>query len=471
MSTTAGRRSPVPGGDFDHEPLAGLDEDELPLLRTELPGPRSREIWARDAALHASNSSMPAQALQVVLQDGLGAMVRDVDGNVFIDFSSGVVVTNLGHCPPTVVAALQDEVQRLLHYFDFATPARAAFFEALARTLPPTLQTFQMYTTGSEAVEAALRMAKSYTGGYEVISFFSAWHGRTLGSMSLMGGFPQKRGYGPFAPGVLHSPNAYCYRCPVGLEPASCEVACSRFIDRLYEEASEKKLAAVIIEPVQGVGGVIAHPPAFLAHLREFCDRTGALLIFDEILTGAGRTGAMWAFERSGVVPDVLLAGKGLASGYPVSLIASRREVLDAGAFGQPGAGASTFASGNLACAAGVASLALLEDGKILEHARRVGGVLLEALRELQGRHPLVGDVRGEGMLLAVELVTDRGTKERIPPPIARALLLALGRRGVLTAGGGAVLRITPPLVISETLALKGVTLLDEALTEVEGRL
>ena len=451
-----------------HPPLADIDEDELPLVRTELPGPRSRELWARDAALHASNSSVPAQALQLVLRDGSGAVVRDVDGNVFIDFSSGVVVTNLGHCPPGVVAALQDEAQRLLHYFDFATPARPAFFEALARTLPPTLGTFQMYTTGSEAVEAALRMAKAYTGGYEVISFFSAWHGRTLGSMSLMGGFPQKRGYGPFAPGVLHSPNAYCYRCPVGLSPESCDVACAGFIDRLYDEASERRLAAVIIEPVQGVGGVITHPPAFLAHLRGFCDRTGALLIFDEILTGAGRTGTMWAFERSGVVPDVLLAGKGLASGYPVSLIASRREVLDAGAFGQPGAGASTFASGNLACAAGVASLAILEDGTVLDHARRVGGVLLEALRALQDRHPVIGDVRGEGMLLALELVTDRSTKERIAPPLARALLVALARRGVLTAGGGAVLRLTPPLVISEKLALKGVALLDEALSEVE---
>ena len=470
MSTTAGEQ-PATGGLFDHEPLAELNDDDLPLLRTELPGPRSRELWARDAALHAGNSSAPAQSLGIVLRDGLGAVVRDVDGNSFIDLSSGVVVTNLGHCPPRVVAALQEETQRLLHYFDFATPARAAFFEALAATLPPSLRTFQMYTTGSEAVEAALRMAKSYTGKYEVISFFSAWHGRTLGSMSLMGGFPQKLGYGPFAPGVFHSPNAYCYRCPLGLSPETCEVACARFVDRLYEEASEKRVAAVIVEPVQGVGGVIAHPPAFLAHLRQFCDRTGALLIFDEILTGAGRTGTMWAFERSGVVPDVLLAGKGLASGYPVSLIASRREVLDAGPFGQPGAGASTFASGNLACAAGVASLEILADGKVLEHARRVGAVMLDALRELQRHHPMIGDVRGEGMLMALELVTDRGSKQRIPPPLARALLVALARRGVLTAGGGAVFRITPPLVISEKLALKGVAILDEALSEVESQL
>ena len=449
-------------------PLAGLDESLLPVLRSEVPGPRSAKLWERDARFHASNSSPAAQTLRIVVEDAAGALVRDVDANVFIDFSSGAVVSNLGHSPPSVVEALRREQGRLMHFFDFATAPRADFFEALARTLPPSLQTFQMYTTGAEAVEAAMRLAKAYTGRYEFISFFNAWHGRTLGAMSLMGGFPLKHGYGPFAPGAHQSPNAYCYRCPVGLTRESCEVACARFVDRVYEQATERQLAAVIVEPMQGVGGAIVHPPEFLSHLRELCDRTGALLIFDEILTGVGRTGPMWAFEHSGVVPDVLLAGKGLASGYPISLIASRREVLDAMPFGQPGAGASTFASGNMACAAGAATLALLEDGKILEDARRVSASMLAALREVQDRHPIVGDARGQGMLLAIELVQDRTTKEPVPRAVGRELLLALARRGVLTAGGGHVLRITPPLVISEKLALRGIELLDEALSEVE---
>jgi 4-aminobutyrate aminotransferase-like enzyme len=355
-----------------------------------------------------------------------------------------------------------------MHFFDFATPARADFFAALARTLPPPLQTFQMYSTGAEVVEAALRLAKSYTGNYEVLSFHQAWHGRTLGAMSLMGGFPLKRGYGPFAPGVLHAPNANCYRCPLDLTRDRCEVACRRLVDRIYEQAGEQRLAAVIVEPVQGVGGVIPFPPEFLAHLRQLCDRTGALLIFDEILTGVGRTGPMWAFETSGVVPDVLLAGKGLAGGYPISLMASRREILDTGPFGRPGAGASTFASGNVACAAGAATLRMLEDGAILDNGRRVGAAILAALQDLAGRHPLIGDVRGAGMLLALELVTDRKAKTPITPDTARALVTALARRGVLVAGGGSVLRITPPLVIGEALALTAVSLLDEALTEVE---
>jgi 4-aminobutyrate aminotransferase-like enzyme len=411
---------------------------------------------------------MPAQTLRIVVSDASGALVRDVDGNVFIDFSSGIVVANLGHAPPSVAEALGAQAGRLMHFFDFATPPRSEFFAALARTLPPSLQTFQMYTTGAEAVEAAIRLAKVNTGGYEVISFFGAWHGRTLGAMSLMGGFPLKHGYGPFAPGTLHAPNAYCYRCPLGLERDSCSDACARFIDRVYEQSSERRLAAVIIEPVQGVGGAIVHDKAFLSHLREFCDRTGALLIFDEILSGVGRTGKMWAFEHTGVVPDVVLAGKGLASGYPISLIASRRELLDHGAFGLPGHGASTFASGNLACAAGAATLALLEDGAIIENARRVGEALLGALKEVQTRHPIVGDVRGRGMLLAMELVQDRGTKAPIPPALMRKLLLALARRGMLAVGGGHILRITPPLVISEELALRAVELLDDALHEIE---
>jgi 4-aminobutyrate aminotransferase-like enzyme len=435
---------------------------------TEVPGPRSQELWARDAAFHASNSSPGAQWLRLVLEDGQGAVVRDVDDNLFVDFSSGAVVANVGHAPPAVTRALAEESGRLMHFFDFATPARPAFFEALARTLPPALQTFQMYSTGAEAVEAALRLAKSYTGGYEVVSFHQAWHGRTLGAMSLMGGFPLKRGYGPFAPGALHSPNANCYRCPLELTRDRCAVACAALVDRVYEQSSEQRLAAVIVEPVQGVGGVIPFPPEFLAHLRGLCDRTGALLIFDEILTGVGRTGPMWAFESTGVVPDVLLAGKGLAGGYPISLIASRREVLDAGPFGRPGAGASTFASGNLACAAGTAVLGMLADGAILANGRRVGAGMLAALHELADRHPIVGDVRGVGMLMALELVSDRTAKTPVTPATARRLMTAMARRGVLVAGAGAVLRITPPLVISETMARAGVAVLDEALNEVE---
>ena len=448
---------------------AGFDPGAAPLVRTDIPGPRSLELWARDAHFHGSNSSPPAQWLRLVLKDGRGAVVRDVDDNLFVDFSSGAVVANLGHAPPPVVAAVAEEAGRLMHYFDWATPPRAAFFQALARTLPPGLQTFQMYSTGAEAVEAALRLAKSFTGNYEVIAFHQAWHGRTMGAMSLMGGFPLKRGYGPFAPGVSHSLNPNCYRCPLDLSREDCQVACARLVDRVYEQAGEQRLAAVIVEPVQGVGGVIPFPPEFLAHLRALCDRTGALLIFDEILTGGGRTGPMWAFEASGVVPDVLLAGKGLGCGYPISLIASRREVLAKDPLGRTGAGASTFASGNMACAAGVATLAMLEDGAILANGRKVGASMLAALRELAERHAVIGDVRGVGMLMALELVSDRATKTPVAPATVREIVLALARRGVLVAGAGPVLRITPPLVIDEEMGLAGVALLDEALAEVAG--
>lgn len=455
-----------------HGALRDLDEGDVPLLRTEIPGPRSLELWARDARHHATNSSPPAQSLRIVVSDGEGALVRDVDGNVYLDLCSGVVVTNAGHAPAPVVAALQRELGRLMHFFDFATPARPEFFEALAATLPPSLQTFQMYTTGAEAVEAAIRVAKSYTGNYEVISFDRAWHGRTLQTMALSGASPLKRDYGPFPAGGIRSPNSYPYRCPVDscgkTTQDTCRLDCARSIDRIHAESGEGRLAAVIIEPVQGVGGVIPQPPEFLAYLREFCDRTGALLIFDEVLTGAGRTGSMWAFEQAGVVPDVLVAGKGLGSGYPLSLLASRREVLDAGSFGQPGAGASTFASGSLACTAGAATLAMLADGTILAQARRTGELMLSALQELQERHPLIGDVRGAGLLLGVELVTDRQTKARPPATLPRALMTALAHRGVLTASPGPVLRLSPPLVIPERLALRGVALLDDALTEVE---
>jgi len=237
---------------LDHRPAGDFDPRLAPLVRTSVPGPRSEELWARDATFHASNSSPWAQWLRLVLKDGRGAVVRDVDDNLFVDFSSGAVVANLGHAPPPVTRALAEEAGRLMHYFDFATPARGDFFEALAATLPPELQTFQMYSTGAEAVEAALRLAKSHTGRYEVISFHQAWHGRTLGAMSLMGGFPLKRGYGPFAPGVFHSANANCYRCPLDLTPDACGTACARLVDRVYEQSTEQRLAAVGTNAITG---------------------------------------------------------------------------------------------------------------------------------------------------------------------------------------------------------------------------
>ena len=202
--------------------------------------------------------------------------------------------------------------------------------------------------------------------------------------------------------------------------------------------------------------------------MREFCDRTGALLIFDEILCGVGRTGRMWAFENSGVVPDILVAGKGLGSGYPMSLIATRREIMEAPPYGKPLAGATTFAGGNLACAAGVATLGLLQDGSLFEHVRQVGKAVWQALLEMKEQHRLIGDVRGEGLLLGVEFVSDRETKEPISTELAHKLLHSLTRRGVLTSSAVSVLRLTPPLVISETLALRALELLDEALTEIE---
>lgn len=448
-----------------------LKESELPRVLTSIPGPRSVELWNREMRHHAQNASAGALYTRLVLQDALGPLVRDVDGNVFIDFASGTVVSNLGHCPPSVVAALQREIGRLIHFYDFATEPRSEFMSALAATLPPSLDTFQMYTTGGEAVEAAIRAAKSYTKGYEVISFYNAFHGRTAGAAALSAGSGQRPGFGPFVPGTLHSPNAYCYRCPLGLTRDSCEVACARFIEKVYEQSSDRRVAAVIIEPVQGAGGVIPHPPEFLMVLREFCDRVGALLIFDEILTGAGRTGTMWAFEQSGVIPDILVAGKGLASGFPISLIASRPEVMAALPFGQPGGGATTFASSNLACAAGLATLELLKDGRTIQHARDLGNLLLEQLRLLQSEHPIIGDVRGSGMLIGVELVANRDTKQPVGPDVSRMLLQALAARGVLTVSGGPVLRITPPLVISEGLASRGVQILDGALSEVEAAL
>ncbi len=429
----------------DRSPLSG--GLELPRMVTDVPGPKSRAVFRRDQDVLAAGNSAGSLWSELAVVEGRGAMIRDADGNWLLDACAGTVVMNLGHGHPAVATALGDQARLLTHFYDFATEVRARFVEFLRSTLPESLDAFHLANSGSEAVEAALRTVRSATGRHEVIAFHNGYHGRTLGALSLTSG-AGREGLGPFLPGVVHAMAPDPMESPDRNE-ADRIAACGRRLERVASQVLAGPPAAVIIEPLQGAGGMIPIPAGFLELLRAFCDRTGALLVFDEILTGGGRTGLLWAYEHSGVEPDLLLLGKGIGGGFPIGIVAGPRRVMDAGPGAQPTHNSSTFGGNPLACAAGLATLtALLEEG-LVDNAFRVGEYLMTALGEGLAQHRNVADVRGLGLAIGVELVRDRAARTPVSGDFIRDVLRGLLRRGVVISSTGHVMRITPPLCLT----------------------
>lgn len=439
---------------------------ELPVLVTEVPGPESVRIAAEERRLLSEGGSAGSAWAQLAIVEGSGAMVLDADGNQLLDACAGTVVMNIGHGRPEVADAIHAQASRLVHFYDFPHQLRVEFLRRLAASLHPSLDAFHLTNSGAEAVEAALRVARSATGRHEVIAFHHGFHGRTLGAISLTAG-ASRAGLGPLLPGVFHTPSAYCYRCAKGASPAECAAACADLLEQAASQVLSGDPAAVVIEPFQGAGGMIPMPAEFLQRLRDFCDRSGALLVFDEILSGAGRTGRMWAYEHSGVVPDLITLGKGLGGGYPLGVLAGRRALMDAGPGSLPNHNSSTFGGGLLACAAGSAALGVLERENLVDNAARVGTVLVDELQRRLADHPMVGEVRGLGLAVGVEMVTDRTSKRPVGPNVSRGILVGLLRRGVVISSSSHVVRITPPLCISEAQALYICDAFEEVLAQV----
>jgi 4-aminobutyrate aminotransferase len=321
--------------------------------------------------------------------------------------------------------------------------------------------------SGTEAIEACMKLARYVTGRTNIIAFLGAFHGRTLGALSLTASrVIQRRGFGPMAPGVFHAPYPDCYRCPVGLQPDSCAAECLSYLENeiFLHLVSPDEIAAIFIEPIQGEGGYVVAPDQFLQRLRELTSRHGILLVVDEVQSGMGRTGRMFAIEHARVFPDAIAAAKGIASGLPLGVAIAR---ADAMAVWPPGAHASTFGGNPVACAAALATLTLLHT-TLMANAAAVGVHMMAGLEALAGKHPLIGDVRGRGLMIGVELVRDRQTKERAGRE-RDAVVLAAFRRGLLLLGAGAnSIRLSPPLVLTRDQAEIAVRILDEALTEVE---
>jgi 4-aminobutyrate aminotransferase len=441
----------------------------IPDIKTALPGPRARALIARDAKVVSPSYT---RGYPLVIDRATGCAVEDVDGNVFLDCAAGIAVNSTGHSHPDVVKAITDQAQRFIHMSgtDFYYEPQVLLAEELAACAPMAggIRSF-FGNSGTEAIEASLKLARYATGRQNFIAFFGGFHGRTMGALALTASKPvQRHGFGPFMSGVFHAPYADCYRCPVGLTPDACAAECLDFIDhQLFAHVvSPDEVAAVVVEPIQGEGGYLVAPDQFLQRLRERTKTHGILLIDDEVQSGMGRTGRMFAIEFSGVQPDVVAIAKGIASGMPMGVATARADLMT----WPPGTHASTFGGNPVSCAAALATIRLLKE-RLMANAASVGAHLKAGLEALMDKHPLIGDVRGRGLMIGVELVRDRGTKERADTE-RHAVVTAAFNRGLLILGAGKnTIRFSPPLVLTREQAETAVRIFDEALTEVEGHL
>jgi 4-aminobutyrate aminotransferase-like enzyme len=430
-------------------------------VKGPLPGPRSRELLARWAHVEAQCSGYQAK---VAWDHASGVVVTDVDGNTFIDWTSGVLVTNVGHCHPDLVKAVQAVAAKLLNNYECLHPWRVEAAEKLVSVLPPHLDKCFFLSTGSEVVEGALRIMKRKTGNFEIISFYGGFHGRTYAASSA-GGLPgPKKGYGPSVPGSIRVPFPYCYRCPFKADPATCGMLCLDFVEDAVRANSTGSLAGLIVEPYQGSSGFVFPPEGWLKKLEQWLRGRGLLFTLDEVQSSYGRTGKFWAMEWENLTPDLVAIGKGIGSGPPASAIAARGEVIGVLA---PGEMSSTMGGNPISSAAVVAVVDIMKREHLEENALRIGKLMKARLLEMQEKSPYVGEVRGMGLVMGVELVKDKKTKEPAPD-LTRKMIDLAAENGLLIGSVGVfgnVLRVAPPLVISEAEAHESLDIFAKALS------
>ncbi|MFN8062631.1 MAG: acetyl ornithine aminotransferase family protein [Vicinamibacterales bacterium] len=437
-----------------------------PDIKTPLPGPKAKAIIDRDRSFVSPSYT---RDYPLVIARGEGSVVEDVDGNRFLDCAAGIAVNSTGHSHPAVVRAIIEQAQKFLHMSgtDFYYEPQVRLAEELSAVAPVggAARTF-FGNSGTEANEAATKLAKYTTHRPFLIAFLGSFHGRTMGSLALTASRAvQRKGYGPPMPGVFHAPYATCYRCPVSRMPDSCAAECLDFLEEqvLVQLVSPDEVAAIVVEPIQGEGGYLVPPAQFHQRLRQLATTHGILLIADEVQSGMGRTGKMFACEHFGIDADIVTSAKGIASGLPLGVAIAKKDLMS----WTPGAHASTFGGNPVACAAALATIELLKD-TLIANAAAVGAHLKDGLDGIAERHPLIGDVRGKGLMIGVEFVRDRTTKERAT--VERdAIVQAMFRRGVLILGAGRnAIRFSPPLVLTKSEADTALTIFEAAVAEVE---
>lgn len=428
--------------------------------------PKSEALFHEEQKVLAPGIQSIALYSELALDHGKGAEVFDLDGNRYIDFIAGVCVGSLGHCHPKYVKALQKQLEKIT-FGSFTTENRVKFLKLLSSLLPGKLKKTQLYSGGSEAVEAALRLAKAYTQRYEVVAFWGGFHGKTGGVLGLMGS-DFKFSHGPLAPGTYLTPYANCYRCPFDKTFPSCEFYCVDYLRKKIKEETTGEIAALIVEPIQGSAGNVVPPDGYLKALKEVAQEQGALLIADEMITGFGRTGKMFGFEHDGVVPDIVTIGKGVGSGFPVSGLISTDEILSAKPFSNPSASSSSYGGNPLASTAVYTTLQTLLDESLIENSENIGRSLLEELKPWKDRFSFVGDVRGRGLLIGVEMVRDKKTKEPLSRRASRWLFEDALNHGLLIMISNSTIRINPPLTIDLTIASEGLRIMGEVFERFE---
>jgi 4-aminobutyrate aminotransferase/(S)-3-amino-2-methylpropionate transaminase len=442
---------------------------ESTRIKTEIPGPRSRALMERKGRAVPYGT---ATAIPVFVREARGALITDVDGNTFIDFTGGIGVMNVGHSDPRLIEAVRAQVGNFTHTAFQVLPYEpyVELAEKLNRLVPGELEKRTMFVnSGAEAVENAVKIARAYTGRQAVLAFENAFHGRTLLAMTLTSKVnPYKKGFGPFAPEVYRVPAPYPYRCPANEDcSGGCQGDCFGFIERaLVGTVDAGNLAAIIVEPVSGEGGFIPFPDFYLRRLRELCDEHGILLIVDEIQTGFGRTGKMFAIEHSGVEPDLLTTAKSLGGGLPISGVTGKAEIMDSV---HPGGLGTTYGGNPVACTAALAVLDVFEEDDLLSRANAIGKRVMGAMREIQEKHPdVVGDVRGHGPMVAIELVKDAESRTPDKERTARVIGQALQRGLILVVAGqyGNVIRTLMPLSITDDELEEGLSILARAVEE-----
>ncbi len=441
--------------------------EKIPSIVTELPGPEARRILKGDQKFVSQSYT---RVYPLVVKKAKGVWVEDVDGNQFLDFNSGIAVCNTGHCHPRVVEAIHVQAEQLIHMSgsDFYYEAQSALAAKLAEITPgPKEKKVFFGNSGAEAIEAALKLARFHTRRPFILAFLGAFHGRTMGALSLTASKAIfEKGFSPLVPGVTHVPYPYCYRCPYHHhEYPGCSLACVEWIreDLFKRSIPPEEVAAIFVEPIQGEGGYVVPPPEFHKKLYDLAKEFGILYVADEVQSGMGRTGKMMAIEHWGVSPDIFALAKGIASGMPLGAMVSQSEVMD----WVRGSHASTFGGNPISCQAALATIKLLEEG-LIQNAAVQGEYLLNHLRGLQKQFYLIGDVRGKGLMIGIEMVRDKKTKEKAIEE-RNAVIQGCFEKGLLLLGCGEnVIRFSPPLIITQSEADIALTILEEVLKKVE---
>lgn len=440
---------------------------DYPRIVVTPPGPKARELIKRDERVISPSH---VRFYPLVVESGKDCIVKDVDDNEYIDFNSGLACLNVGQCHPKVVEAIKNQCDRFLHYSntDFYYNEVIALAEKLAEITPGKFEKKTFFSnSGTEAVEAAIKLAKWHTRKQLFISFVNAFHGRTMGALSFTASkLAQRRYFFPLMPGVTHVPYPYCYRCPFKQTYPDCRYWCIDFIDEfvLQKYAPPEDVAAILFEPIQGEGGYIVPPPEYFQRLKKLADKHGLLLIDDEVQSGTGRTGKWFAIEHWNVEPDILCAAKALASGLPLGVTISKAKFMD----WTGGSHASTFGGNPLSCVAAMAVIEVIKEDRLLENAAKQGTYILKRLDELKGESSIIGDVRGKGLMIGMEIVADKENSKPAPDK-ASEIIMRSWRRGVavITCGVSTV-RIAPPLDITRELVDSALDIIVDVVKDVE---